>query len=236
VQHTDEKESPPHGSFMYPMREKLMSPGPGYYEVQQEETDTSVQPWGRFGNQEQEKALHNLEMYNISNLCMGPGFYQVRHNATEVQAPQRRFSTLRSTRMWRCTDAYLPEVCHRDPRTAHGTLPLPDGQMFNDVKKSYEQGLKYRTPRSTVTRIDHASRQQRLEFHGAAWRLGGQLVIPTGSNAGPVKSVLPGGQAVLETFMVRQRAREAAARRVINRAAERRAGGGHYGFGQSRRF
>mmetsp|Transcript_69680 Transcript_69680/g.187678 ORF Transcript_69680/g.187678 Transcript_69680/m.187678 type:complete len:441 (+) Transcript_69680:89-1411(+) len=188
--------SPAHGSIYHGIGEACRNPGPGEYPEASHTTQIGAdcdpsQPsaWGVCGRRAHERMPENLEMYNTTNPNLGPGTYDPCHPPCVAKRTSScNFSHLRQLRMppdgspkeGMC----LPAICHTDARFAHRLRQKPPGEARVD-DHAWEQGLVVRCARPVAAMVDQCNQETHLEFQGASFRLGGQLIIPAGNEAGP---------------------------------------------------
>mmetsp|Transcript_136792 Transcript_136792/g.354818 ORF Transcript_136792/g.354818 Transcript_136792/m.354818 type:complete len:439 (+) Transcript_136792:261-1577(+) len=232
---------PAFGSIYYNLGDAWATPGPGYYcdanqtsELGSAADQSQPSAWGQFGTRAQERAPDTCGMYNTENIEVGPGKYEPRSTFTDAQSPRCRFASMTQSRMpgsgGESPKVRLPLHCHRDPRFAHHFLQGPAGEAGED-DRSMEQGLAFRCARPVVPNLNQRSQEPRLKYHGAAFRLGGYLVIPSGNEAGP-SNVSAQAARWRQEGLQRSQARQG--RRVKHRPAS--AYGRAFGFSRAQRF
>mmetsp|Transcript_38906 Transcript_38906/g.70165 ORF Transcript_38906/g.70165 Transcript_38906/m.70165 type:complete len:439 (+) Transcript_38906:72-1388(+) len=224
-QRNQSMNAPAFGSLYYQLRGKELEPGPGHYEEPILSPAPTPTAWGKLGSQQHGLDLESCEMYNVA----GPPAYKI-DNAMATRALPHRFARTRTDRNSRARPAF----CHAEARFANlpPRLVFGDGEDATSAWIAWAQGLANCTSPNGA-RIDQASHEPRLEFQGAAWRLGGHLILPLGNDSGPCKPKHKPAQAT-ERCGARLRAQAAAEARRSSRTSDGRVGG--FQFGRSKRF
>lgn len=237
---------PAYGSIYHGLGEACRTPGPGHYVSSDAATRLCANfdlaqpsPWSVAGLQFLERSPNTLDMYNSCLPTLGPGTYDVSSPPACVskRSPQCNFAHLTEQRIPPDSgaspeEARFPCICTPDARFAHGCRRAPpDEGRTEDKARAWQQGLAVRCERPTAA-ICGNSREPRLSFQGAAFRLGGHLILPSGNEAGPCGVPAVVLSARMESLK-RQRAKELS---KATRHRRRPASAGGRTFGHSPRF
>eukprot|EP00931_Biecheleriopsis_adriatica_P074576 TRINITY_DN48605_c0_g1_i1.p1 TRINITY_DN48605_c0_g1~~TRINITY_DN48605_c0_g1_i1.p1 ORF type:complete len:434 (-),score=35.60 TRINITY_DN48605_c0_g1_i1:75-1376(-) len=212
-----------HGSIYYQFRGKDKEPGPGHYQASQRPQSPHVPTsWAQRGSQERELSLDSCEMYNHN----GPDFlaYKANERPSNRKFPRYGFSEMSTER----SERGCPLHGHSQARFAHSSFRPPDGNTPG-AWVAWAQGMNL-CERQPSTRMDIASKKDRLEFNGASWRLG-ELVMKRGNESGPSKPA--------KASEIISRARKRGHNKgvaIIRQKNSRSVGAGAFRFSASRRF
>ncbi|CAE6961514.1 unnamed protein product [Symbiodinium natans] len=193
------------GSIYYSFRDQETHPGPGHYQATPPAPPAKPSSWAMSGTLQNEMDLTCCRMYNNTGPAVAS--YSVEKSPSQRRSPSYSFAGATPARF-------------RTPR--------PDSKEATDAWLAWSQALRL-SPRPAAASVPQAS-QQRGDYDSLAWRLGGWLHLPTGSDAGPTRP-----SKVVEVAQVRKRS-QARAKELQQLQRSRPAGKPGFTFGTTRRF
>lgn len=178
------KLGPAFGSILYKSRGRELEPGPGNYTTQESQVTkrpssahSFLSSWAVQGCLREDFDLINCGMYNTS----GPYTCQTSDlMRDQPNAPIYKFAT---KEIGRLSDG-LPVQCHEQARFAHLKLQ-PRGADKEDVAPLWDSWSSANHIAGAV-KLDRFSNKESFNFPGS-WKLGADLILVRGSDAGPLK-------------------------------------------------